>query len=73
MADQVSRMACEGLSASLMRLLMNFLGVVSRAASGLEDEGDKVDVWISVKFDLFSSLANVTWAGAGCRSESWAA
>ena len=67
------RMACEGLSASLMRFVDELFGVVSRAASGLEDEGDKVDVWISVKFDLFSSLGHVTWAGVGCRNASWAA
>ena len=42
MADQVSRMASGGLSASFMWLLMFFFA--------LEDERDKVDVWISVKF-----------------------
>ena len=38
-----------------------FLGVVSRAAR------------ISVKFDLLCSLGHVTWTGAGCCNEGWAA
>ena len=50
-----------------------FCGVVSRAASGLEDARDKVDVWISVKINPLSSLGHVTWAGAGCSNESRAA
>ena len=33
------------------------LGVVSRAACSLQGERDKVDAWISVKFDLLCSLA----------------
>ena len=41
--------------------------------SGLQDEQDKVDVWISVNFDLVSSLGHVTWAGAGCCDEGWVA
>ena len=59
MADQVSRMPSGGLSASFMRLLMNFLAwclgrpVVSSA------KGDEVDVWISVEFGLLSSLGHV--------------
>ena len=39
------------------------------AASSLQDERDKADVWISVKFGLFSSLSHVTWTGAGCSNE----
>ena len=69
MAGQVSRMASGGFSASFMRLLMNFFGVASRAASSLQAERDKVDVWISVKFGLFSSLGHVTWMFAGCSNE----
>ena len=49
------------------------LGVMSRAACGLQDERDKVDVWISVEFALLCSLGHVTWAGAGCCNEVWAA
>ena len=37
-------------------------GVWSRTAGGLKDERDKVDVWISVKFALLSSLGRVSWA-----------
>ena len=33
------------------------LGVVSRAACGLQDEGDKVDAGVSIKLDLLGSLA----------------
>ena len=75
MADQVSRKAREGLSASFMRLLVNFLvwwypgrPVVFRFL----DERDKVDVRISVNFDLLCSLGHVTWVGAGCGNEGWA-
>ena len=66
MADQVSRMASGGLSAIFHQVADELFGVVSRAAGGLQDERDKVDVWISVKFDLLSSLGVVSWAGAGC-------
>ena len=45
---------------------MNFLAWCPGRPSGLEDERDKVDVWISVTFGLLSSLGHVTWAGAGC-------
>ena len=38
--------------------------MVSRAASSLQDERDKVDVWISVKL-VFPALLAMTWAGAG--------
>ena len=31
--------------------------------SGLQDERNEVDVWISVKFDLLCSFCHVTWAG----------
>ena len=48
-------------------------GVETWAARGLEDERDKVDVWIPVKFGLLSSLGHVTWAGARCCNGSWAA
>ena len=48
-------------------------GVVSRAAGGLQDERDRADVWTSFKFDLLSSLGCVTWAGAACNNENWAA
>ena len=41
------------------------LGVISRAACGLQDERGKVDVWISVEFALLSSLGHVTWARSG--------
>ena len=50
-----------------------FPGVWPRAASGLEDERDKVDVWISVKFVLLSPLCHVSWAGAGCGNKTRAA
>ena len=73
MVDQVSRMASGGLSASFMKLLMNFFGVVSRAASGPQDERNKVDVWVSIKLDLLGSLGHMTWAGAGCCDEGWVA
>ena len=43
--------------------------MVSGAASGLEDEWDKVDVWISVKFDLLRSLGHKSWFCAGCRDQ----
>ena len=45
------------------------LGVLSWATSGLQDERGKVDVWISVKFDLLCSLDHVAWAFAGCCNE----
>ena len=48
-------------------------GVVFRAACGLRDERNKIDVWISIKFDLLCSLGIVNWAGAGCCNEDWAA
>ena len=47
--------------------------MVTRAAGGLQDERDKVDEWISVKFALLSSLGQVAWAGAGRRNEGRAA
>ena len=50
------------LSASFMRLLMNFLAE-SRAAGGLQDERNKIDVLISIKFDLLCSHAIVTDLG----------
>ena len=71
-ADQVSRMASGGLSASFMRLLMNFLAwypgrpVVSRM------NGTRL-TWISGNFDLLCSLGHVTWAGAGCCDDGSAA
>ena len=46
--------------------------MVSRVTSGLQDERNKVDVWISIKFDLLCSFGHVTWAGAGCSNDSWA-
>ena len=46
MADQVSRMASGGLSASFMRLLMNFLESI--AASGLQDERNKIDMCVYI-------------------------
>ena len=70
MADHVSRMASGGLSASFMQLLMNFLAWYPGAACGLQDEWDKVDVWISV---LLCSLGHVACAFAGCCNEGWAA
>ena len=68
MADQVSRKASGGLSASFMRLLMNFLAwhpgrpVVSRMNGTRLTCGYRY----RFKFDLLSSLGHVTWAGAGC-------
>ena len=50
-----------------------FSGVLSRAAGGLKDERDKVDVWISVEFALLSSFGHVSWAGAGSGNKGWAA
>ena len=55
MADQVSRMASGGLSAS-HEVVDELFGVVSRAASGFQEERNKFDVWISVKFDLALGL-----------------
>ena len=48
------------------------LSMVSRAACGLQDEGDKVDVWVPIKTDLLGSLGHVTRPGTGCGSEAWA-
>ena len=61
MADQVSRMASGGVVGVLHAVADELLGVVSRAASGLQDDRDKVDMWISVTFDFLSSLGHVTW------------
>ena len=59
MADHVSRMASGGLSASFMELLMSFLGLISRVICRLQDEKDKVDVWMSIKLDLLCFLGHV--------------
>ena len=69
MADWVSRMASGGLSASVMRFLNELFGVVSTAACSLQDERNKIDVWISIKFDVLCSLGIVSWASAGCCNE----
>ena len=55
------------------RAFCSFVTKLFVAAGGPQDERDKVDVWISVKFDLLSSLDHVTWAGAACCNECWAA
>ena len=73
MADQVSRMASGRVVCVFREVVDEFFGVVSRAASSLQDERKKVGVWISVKFDLLCSLGHVTWTGAGCCNEGWAA
>ena len=73
MADQVSRMASGEVVCVFHEVADELLGVVSRAARGLQAERNKVDVWMSVKFDLLCSLGHVTWAGAGCCNEGWAA
>ena len=46
--------------------------MIFKAACGLQDEGGKVDVWVSGEFDLLCSLGHVTGAGAGCSNEGWA-
>ena len=59
MADQVSRMA-KGVVVSIFHEVADELfGVDSRAASGFQDERDKIDMWISLKFDLLRSLGHV--------------
>ena len=47
---------------------MNFL---AWAAGGVQDERNKIDMWISVKFDLLRSLCHVAWAGVGSGNEGW--
>ena len=60
-------MASEGLSASPMRYLMNFLACgPGRSVVSIEDEGNEVDVWIYVKFVLFRSFGNESCSCAGC-------
>ena len=39
-----------------MRLLRNFLAWDSRAASGLQDERNKADMEMSIKFDFLCSF-----------------
>ena len=56
MVEQVSRMACGGLSASRMRLLMNFLAW-ARSTCGLEDERDEVIVFVSVEFAALLAMS----------------
>ena len=43
-----------------------FPGMWARPACGLEDEGNKVDVWVSVEFVLFRSFGLKSWFCAGC-------
>ena len=74
MAEQVSRMACEGLSASLMRLLLNFLAWCPGRSVVSRMKGTRLMCGYLSNFHLFSSLGHVTHAAfAGCRNESWAA
>ena len=47
------------------------LGMVSRAACGLQDEG-KVDVRVSIKLHLLGSLGHVSRSVTGCDNEAWA-
>ena len=72
MADQVCRMASGQVVSIFHEVADELLGVESRAASGLQDERNKIDMWISIKFDLLRSSGCVTWAGTGCSNESWA-
>ena len=60
-ADHVSRMTT--VVCIFHEVADELLGVISRAACGLQDERDKVDVWISINFDLLCSLGHVIWAG----------
>ena len=73
MADQVSRVASGGLSASFRELLMNFLAWCPGRPEVPQDERNKVDVRVSIKLDLLCSLRHMTWAGAGCCDEGWVA
>ena len=58
MADQVSRMASgrEGVVSIFHEVAEELFGVDSRAASGLQDEQNKVDMEISIKFDFLCSF-----------------
>ena len=47
MAAQASRMAVGEWSVSLNRYLMNFLCMETRSSSGLKDEWDQVDAYLS--------------------------
>ena len=53
----------EGRVVCIFHEVADELGVISRAACGLQDERDKVDVRVSVNFDLLCSLGHVTWGG----------
>ena len=48
------------------------LGMVSTAACGPQEKGDKVDVRVSIKFDLLGSLGHATRPGTGCGNETGA-
>ena len=68
MADQVSRMPRGGLSASFMKLLMNFLAW-SGAASGLNAKGTRLMCGYLSNLVFSASLGHVAWAGADCCNE----
>ena len=67
MADQVSRMASDGLSASFMKLLMNFL-VWNPGWPVVPGSTEKIDMWISMELDLLCSLGDVAWSFATMRA-----
>ena len=66
MADQVTLMASGGLSASRMRLPLNFLPCGPGRPVVSSMKGTRLMWGISVEFNLFGYFGHVSWSGVGC-------